>query len=156
MQIGIYSHTLVILSFAEQDLPLPVTGQLYDYLVHGKKPNDMLSHIIALAGSNQVVEDCEAAKMFNKISKWMEKYLPQEAKGSQRAIEHWTGMSDSIRRGILEYYRIIFTKSVEQALTFEKVSPSIIIQGHMRNMYKPLTMRSWVPTEDELYKNAKR
>jgi hypothetical protein len=115
MEITEYSKCNIYQTFHKWHVDHEFADPMYNYLVHGLEPGSCFTAVLANDFFNAMVRSHPAntIEALKAMGKWIRDTVPSEARGSYDAVRHWVSLDESVRLGILEEHRLIFTEEQE-------------------------------------------
>jgi len=123
MNLTPYSRNRILKTFQDWHVEKEFADPMYNYLVHGFNPgscftavlaNDFLRAILASHPANTI-------EAFKHLAGWIRDNVPAEARGSYAAVDHWTSLTDTVRREVLESTGLVLTADQEMWATLKNI-----------------------------------
>jgi len=123
MNLTPYSRNRILKTFQTWHVEKEFADPMYNYLVHGFNPgscftavlaNDFLRAILASHPANTI-------EAFKHLAGWIRDNVPAEARGSYAAVDHWTSLTDTVRREVLESTGLVLTADQEMWATLKNI-----------------------------------
>ena len=123
MKLTPYSRNRILSTFQSWDVPKDFADPMFNYLVHGFSPgscftavlaNDFLSAVSRSHPGNTI-------EAFKALAGWIRDTVPEHARGSYEAVDHWISMGPEFRRAVLESSGLVPTTDQEMWMTLKNV-----------------------------------
>ena len=116
-----YSRNRILGTFKMWEVPKDFADPMFNYLVHGFNPGGCFTAVLAndflsAVSRSHPVNTIEA---FKALAGWIRSTVPEQARGSYEAVDHWTSMGPEFRRSILESAGLVLTTDQEMWMTLK-------------------------------------
>ena len=121
MRITPYSRNRILKTFQRWDVPKEFADPMFNYLVHGFNPGSCFTAVLANDFWRAVTRSHPAntIEAFKALAGWIRDTVPEQARGSYEAVDHWTSMGPEYRRAVLESADLVLTADREMWLTLK-------------------------------------
>jgi hypothetical protein len=94
---------------------------MFNYLVYGYSPGSFFTSVLANDFLSAVARSHPANTItaLKALCGWIRDYVPAEAMGSYKAVDHWTQLTHEERRTVLEQRGLIHTAKEETWLALK-------------------------------------
>ena len=115
MILTTYSKNKLLQTFAHWNVPKDFADPFYNYLVYGWVPGSCFTAVLAndFTGAISRSHPANTIEAFKALAGWISDTVPNIARGSYGAVNHWCSLTDLERRTILENCKLIFTSKEE-------------------------------------------
>jgi len=121
MNLTPYSRNRILETFKTWRVDKEFADPMYNYLVHGFNPGSCFTSVLANDFLSAVSRSHPAntIEAFKHLAGWIRDTVPVEARGSYAAVDHWTGLTETVRREVLESAGLVLTADREMWLTLK-------------------------------------
>ena len=121
MTVTPYSRSRILATFATWRVDKEFADPMYNYLVHGFNPGSCFTAVLANDFLSAVSRSHPAntIEAFKHLAGWIRDTVPAEARGSYAAVDHWTSLTETVRREVLESAGLMLTADREMWLTLK-------------------------------------
>jgi len=124
MKLTLYSRNRILKTFRDWHVDKDFADPMYNYLVHGFEPGSCFTSVLANDFFGAIIKSHPAntVEAFKALVKWIQDTVPAEARGSYAAVKHWTSLTETVRREVLESTGLVLTPDKEMWMTLQNVS----------------------------------
>jgi len=124
MKLTLYSRNRILKTFQDWRVDKDFADPMYNYLVHGFEPGSCFTSVLANDFFGAIIKSHPAntVEAFKALAKWIQDTVPAEARGSYAAVDHWTSLTETVRREVLESTGLVLTPDKEMWMTLQNVS----------------------------------
>ena len=121
MNITPYSRRLIMTTLQNWQVPKDFADPMYNYLVHGFNPGSCFTAVLANDFLSAVSRShlANTIEAFKALAGWIRSTVPEQARGSYEAVDHWTGIHADARRAVLEGAGLVLTEDQEMWQTLK-------------------------------------
>jgi hypothetical protein len=121
MNLTPYSRNRVLATFQTWHVEKEFADPMYNYLVYGFEPGSCFTSVLANDFLSAVSRSHpgNTIEAFKHLAGWIRDTVPAEARGSYAAVDHWTGLTESVRREVLESAGLVLTADQEMWATLK-------------------------------------
>ena len=121
MTITPYSRNRILATFGTWRVDKEFADPMYNYLVHGFNPGSCFTAVLANDFLSAVSRSHPAntIEAFKHLAGWIRDTVPAEARGSYAAVDHWTSLTETVRREVLESAGLMLSADREMWLTLK-------------------------------------
>jgi hypothetical protein len=115
MILTTYSKNKLLQTFAQWAVPKDFSDPMYNYLVYGWSPGSCFTAVLANDFTVAILRSHpgNTVASFKALAGWISDTVPNIARGSYGAVDHWCSLTDHERRSVLENHKLIFTSKEE-------------------------------------------
>ena len=123
MNLTPYSRNRILATFLSWSVEKEFADPMFNYLVHGFNPGSCFTAVLANDFLSAVSRSHPAntIEAFKHLAGWIRDTVPAEARGSYAAVDHWTSLTETVRREVLESAGLVLTPDKEMWMTLKNV-----------------------------------
>jgi len=123
MKLTPYSRNRVLATFQTWKVDKEFADPMFNYLVHGFNPGSCFTAVLANDFRRAILASHPAntIEAFKHLAGWISDTVPPEARGSYAAVDHWTSITEAVRREVLESAGLVLTPDNEMWMTLKNV-----------------------------------
>lgn len=115
MKLSEHSRNKLLDTFAQWRVDKDFSDPMYNYLVHGFEPGSCFTSVLAndFFGAITGSHPANTIEAFKALAKWIQDTVPQQARGSYKAVDAWVKLTADERREVLEQHKLVYSPEDE-------------------------------------------